>query len=272
MAVPFDGLTSLREAIAYANSKPGADTITFGNGSAAGGTNFLDSTADTITIGTIGDETAGPSAFGITSDITIQGNTTTGITLQGGGSSSNLRAFYVASAGTLTLRNLTVNGFRHKGGASNRGGGAAGMGGAIFVNGGTLNLFATTIANNFAQGGGIGFSDGGGGWARMRLEFRWRWPEFFGSVVNNGASAGFGGGGNAYGGNGGFGGGGAYSGTGGFGGGGGVSAAAGFGGGNGSTFGSGGGAGMGEPSSPMAARSSSPTAPSMEMLQRRQYH
>src|SRR5262245_4405369 len=42
---------SLRWAVDQANASAGADTIDFGDGSASGGTNFLDSTPDTITLG-----------------------------------------------------------------------------------------------------------------------------------------------------------------------------------------------------------------------------
>ena len=51
-----DGLTSLREAIDLANSDPDASVITFGNGAGiTGGTDFTDSTPDTITLGDDGE-------------------------------------------------------------------------------------------------------------------------------------------------------------------------------------------------------------------------
>ncbi len=149
-----DNVVSLREALAYAATLVGQQTISFGDGSANGGTNFTDATPDTITLTTIGDGTAGPSAFGITSAVTIQGNASTAIILAGGGGASNLRAFYIASSGSLTLRSLTLSGFRHKGGDGERnGGGAAGLGGAIFNNGGALVILGSTFSSNIAQGG-----------------------------------------------------------------------------------------------------------------------
>ena len=61
-----DNLTSLREALAYAATLSGPQSITFGNGSAiSGGTNFTDATADTITLN--------GTELDVASDLTIQG-------------------------------------------------------------------------------------------------------------------------------------------------------------------------------------------------------
>ena len=94
------------------------------------------------------------------------------------GASPRLRFFYVGAnpqgsatpnyntpgPGVLTLRNLTLSGGRQVGGESWRGGGGAGMGGAIF-NQGTLTLEGVTATDNRAMGGhsGVGSSAGGAG-------------------------------------------------------------------------------------------------------------
>lgn len=264
-----NGLVTLREAIQAANTDSavdgstagsGADTIVFDNGLVSAGD-------ATINLSMIGDNTAGPSAFGIASAITIQGPTgSNGITLNGGGSSSNLRFVYIASAGSLTLENLSLTNFRHKGGDGGDsswggGGGGAGLGGAIF-NDGMLTVHSSTLSGNTATGGNAGashqgqaYSGGGGG----------------GGLGDNGngggdTTGGVGGGpngGSTTGAAGGFGGGGAggggadLGGDGGFGGGGGggygypslsgfqQGGAGGFGGGAGGYMGIGGGAGSG---------------------------
>jgi hypothetical protein len=116
----------------------------------------------------------GPNALPpIASDITIEGN---GATLLISGPVP-ARFFYVSGglspahggpdvpAGTLTLRNLTLNSGKALGGGSDFGGGGAGMGGAIF-NQGTLTLIADTLVGNQAIGGSTVNSPsryGGGG-------------------------------------------------------------------------------------------------------------
>ncbi len=164
--VANDSQVTLREAILA------AETDTSVDGSAAG------SGADTIvfdpalagkiiTLTTAGSDSAGPSAFAISSNITIAGFTgPNGVTLAGLGADSNLRAFYVSPTGSLTLQNLTLQNFRHRGGDGNIGGGAAGMGGAVFVHGGSLTVDSSSFVANTAQGGtgqgGQGHHGGGG--------------------------------------------------------------------------------------------------------------
>jgi hypothetical protein len=104
----------------------------------------------------------------LTQDLTIDGGD--GVTINGNGGS---RIFFIAG-GTITLKNLTLaNGVAAGGsggmGSGGGGGGAAGMGGAIFVNAGSLVINNVTFTGNTAVGGGGGsalsgfFSGGGGG-------------------------------------------------------------------------------------------------------------
>ncbi|RIK36751.1 MAG: hypothetical protein DCC55_26355, partial [Chloroflexi bacterium] len=219
----------------------------------------------------------GPTAFDVTSDITIIGPTSNGITLARSGS-SNFRLFHVMSTGNLTLRNITLRngvaaggsgwssqlpdqyGNIYEGGAG--GGGAAGMGGAIF-NEGSLTIENSTLSSNRAIGGVGGFGgaggegNGGGGVGQDGFS-GWLPSDIIGNPGQGGGPNG--GTGNidtpTDGGNGGGGGGsGSFSangGNGGFGGGGGGNRAAsgatglgGFGGGNSDRSAAGGGAGMG---------------------------
>ena len=260
------GVGSLRDAIDKANNEginPGADTIVFAASLTA-------SAAATINLSTSGDGTAGPSAFGITSAITITGPTgSNGITLNN--TFVNQRLFYVSGAGgNLTLDSLTLSGGKAQGGnGASGGGGAAGLGGAVF-NAGSLTLRNSTVSGNQAVGGGGGSTDGGGGGGlgANGVGRAGGGPNGgSGSNItgNPGGNGGYGGGGGAgfgttgsNGGNGGFGGGGGSAstgngGNGGFGGGGGngypainPAGSGGFGGGSGgSPGGGGGGAGFG---------------------------
>ena len=154
------GAGSLRQAIIDANTAAGADTIVFAAGLTA-------SAPATINLSTSGDGTAGPSALGITSEITITGpNGANGITLN---NTVNQRLFYISAAGNLTLDSLTLSGGKAQGGngGAGGGGGAAGLGGAIF-NSGNLTLRNSTLSGNLALGGnggaaGLGGYDSGGG-------------------------------------------------------------------------------------------------------------
>ncbi|QDV47458.1 Galactosyltransferase [Stieleria neptunia] len=90
------GTGSLRQAILNADAIPGPNTITFGDGSASGGTNFLDATPDTIGLN---------SELTITEDLTIVGNGSSLTILDG---QDATRLFSIpASAGDVTLQGLT---------------------------------------------------------------------------------------------------------------------------------------------------------------------
>ncbi|MCE9555851.1 MAG: hypothetical protein K8T91_21085 [Planctomycetes bacterium] len=181
-----DGLVTLREAINAANtdtsvdgstSGSGADTIVFNASLFTGGpqtTTLLFANRQNVTSGGAGAiDWFGPTAFRVTTPITIQGPTgANGLKLtaqQSGAANSVLltqRIFTVGatapSTGNLTLNNLTLdngvawggNGNRTLSGASNGlgSGGALGAGGAIFSNG-ELTLNGVTLTNNLANGG-----------------------------------------------------------------------------------------------------------------------
>jgi titin len=145
---PFDGQTSLREAITYANSLPGASTITFGPGlsgtiTLTGGALSLNDTGGTMAI-------QGPGA----SLLTIDGNQASGVFAVSAGVSAALDGLTIAdgnadsggginNAGTLTLSNsaLTANSAYTGGGISNTG---------------TLTVSDCTFANNTAGFYGAG--------------------------------------------------------------------------------------------------------------------
>ena len=164
--------TSLREAINAANAAPDADTITFAPILVVGG----DATVSlTTSLGDAATGGYGPSAFMITTDITIQGPSgDNGITITRG--SGTFRLFLVTDAGSLALEDVTLsNGYAtgYNGGRSAfcGGGGGAGMGGAI-LNRGTLDLVGVTLTGNTARGGVGGddpwpFSYGSGGGGGM---------------------------------------------------------------------------------------------------------
>ena len=174
-----DGLVTLREAILAAESDgttdlgetgSGPDTIVF---DAA-----LTATGDaTITLATVGDTQFGPSAFVVTTQVTIQGPSGgRGISLARDGGVAKLRHFAVTSTGNLTLENLTLSDGRAIGGDGGTnlgddgggGGGGAGLGGAIYNQGGLVVRGSTLVANT-AQGGAGGAAsdnvgaDSGGG-------------------------------------------------------------------------------------------------------------
>lgn len=97
----------------------------------------------------------------ITGNVTINGN---GATIERGSGAPDFRFFSVSSGGTLVLNNVKVIGGFAKGkdDAPLQADGQ-GNGGAIFNNGGTVQITNSTITGNDAFGGANAFADGGGG-------------------------------------------------------------------------------------------------------------
>lgn len=106
----------------------------------------------TINLSLIGDSSAGNSSLVVKGPLTIEGPAGHyGITLAGPGG-GNLRLFLVTSSSDLTLENLTLT---H--------GSTGGMGGAIYLQGGsTAELTNTTLSDNSAGTGGAVYVEGGG--------------------------------------------------------------------------------------------------------------
>ncbi len=155
--VPAGDVNGLIAAINAANNEtanPGPDTIVLAAG--------------TYSFGVPNNWEFGPNALPIIlSDITIEGN---GAVLTST-APTRLRFFYVAGSGVgglnpgrLTLRDLTLQNGKQKGGDSGTGGAGAGMGGAIF-NHGTLEMERVTFNDNKATGGSgsVGTSQPAGG-------------------------------------------------------------------------------------------------------------
>ena len=127
----FDGLTSLRQAIAYANSHPGPDTITYDPA-------VFGKAPRTIKL--IG----GPLVLTDPATVTIIGPGANRLTLSGGRKS---RVFDIRG-GSLALEGLTIAG------------GRAVRGGGILNDGGMLALDRVVLRGNHARVGGGLFNDG----------------------------------------------------------------------------------------------------------------
>ncbi len=102
----------------------------------------------------------------ITDSITFQytpaATATTGLTINGG----NKSIFFVDNNATVNLSNLTIaNGLSQGTAGTLGGGGGAGLGGALFINSGNVNIDNVTFSNNRAIGGagGAAGSTGTGG-------------------------------------------------------------------------------------------------------------
>lgn len=182
-----DGKITLAEAIKAANTDTsidgsvagsGADIITFAPALTAGGPAAIHLTslfaASPDDRSGLGAKDLGPTAFKITSSITIQGPTgDNGITIQRDAGAAEFRLFHVAPGSSLTVSDLTLagglaHGFKGGDAVGGGGGGSAGLGGA-FINQGNLVLSNTLLVQNQALGGNGGDSNhfgtyvGGGG-------------------------------------------------------------------------------------------------------------
>ena len=191
----------------------------------------------------------------ISQDLIIQGPANETVTIDGG---NTTRLFFIQS-GNVTMANLILAHGLGQGGNGGYGGGAAGMGGAIFQNGGNLTLTNVGFNGNQAVGGSAAntTTGGGGGFGGSSTGFNGASGGDLGGTggASQEANGGPGAGGAAaeMGGAGGFGGGGGFGnfngGAGGFGAGGGrglvIGGAGGFGGSSGFRVGGGGGAGFG---------------------------
>ncbi|HEY3861625.1 MAG TPA: choice-of-anchor Q domain-containing protein [Verrucomicrobiae bacterium] len=155
------GPGSLRQAI---NEAGFPHLIVFSNG-------LFAAASGAVELGTIGNNTFGPSAFIITNQVVIAGPAgSNGLVIARSNGAPAMRLFYVASGGSLTLSNVMLTNGLAQGGSGGSGfqrggggGGAGGLGGAIF-NFGALDLENSTLAFNQALGGaGAGIGGGGEG-------------------------------------------------------------------------------------------------------------
>jgi hypothetical protein len=156
------GPGTLRQAIIDANANPDPDVIVFDAPTTRG--TIAASTTDAASSAAFG-----PTAFAITTPVTILGS---GQTLTRDAAVAQLRFFYVAPTGDLTLQDVTLQNGSARGGDGgdgfSGGGGGAGLGGAILVNGGVLTVRNALFVSNTARGGdggnpGAAVGGGGGG-------------------------------------------------------------------------------------------------------------
>ncbi|MDX2214476.1 MAG: DUF4347 domain-containing protein [Oculatellaceae cyanobacterium bins.114] len=143
------GVGSLRNAIAFANSNPGADVITFDTTS---GSPFADATPDTISL------TSG--GFKIIDSVTLTGLGANLLTIQRDAGASDFRLFTIEGIGgsdiTVTFEGLTLSGGRSIGAE----GGYFG-GGAIYNFEESVLIRNSALINNFSDNDGGAISSTG---------------------------------------------------------------------------------------------------------------
>ena len=199
---PNDGLTSLREAVDYANTHVGDDVITF-DSSLAGQTitltngelDITDTTGTTTIVGLGADQltVSGNNASRVfcvesgataeISDLTIANGYVSGgegggiynnnnatLTLTGSNLSGNSADYGggIGNAGTLTITGCTISGNSASGGRSPGYSYSYSSGGGI-ENGGTLTITSSIIAGNSAPGSSAAFGGGIGNFGTLTI-------------------------------------------------------------------------------------------------------
>lgn len=136
----IDGQTSLREALAYAATLTGAQTVAFSNTSAGGAVNFHDAVPDTITLG--------GTELEIIGNVTVDGPGADLLIVDGNAASRVFNLPGNDPAVDITLRGVTVAN------------GSATRGGGLRVRDGILRVEACVFENNVAidEGGALSSS------------------------------------------------------------------------------------------------------------------
>ncbi len=139
----YDEEITLREAIRHANNLGGPQTVTFSNKAANGAINFHDGTPRNLDILS--------SHLPISGDVTIQGPGASRLTLRRSPTTPYVTRFFeVGPTGKVSVADLAM---------SNGDGGS--RGGAIYVNGGGLELNRVHIYGSSKGYGAIGIDQGG---------------------------------------------------------------------------------------------------------------
>ena len=143
-----DGLVTLREALIAAETDTSVDGSAAGSG--ADTVVFAAHLSGAVDLTVVGDTSAGPAAFAVTTAVTVRGNDA-GISVRRASGGPAMRLFNVSATGHLTVQSLTLAGGR-----------AAGDGGAVST-AGTLTLVQSTLTGHRAVGGNGGAVANAGG-------------------------------------------------------------------------------------------------------------